>query len=127
MKTDEAISILKQYTDYNNPDIPDFYTMEEACKVVIEALEQETCEDCISREATIKTISEWFFSKEFRFTNASEYLRKRLDKLPSVTPQQKMGRWIEHFDESGKWYECDQCHTDWGGSVNYCPACGAKM
>ena len=39
----------------------------------------------------------------------------------------KKGCWIEHFDESGKWYECDQCHTDWGGTVNYCPNCGAKM
>ena len=42
-------------------------------------------------------------------------------------PQQKVGRWIEHFDQIGKWYECDQCHTDWGGPVNYCPNCGAKM
>lgn len=41
--------------------------------------------------------------------------------------KQKSGKWIEHFDESGKWYECDQCHTDWGGSFNYCPNCGAKM
>lgn len=48
-----------------------------------------------------------------------------LEKLNATQP--KMGRWIEHFDESGKWYECDQCHTDWGGSVNYCPNCGAKM
>ena len=39
----------------------------------------------------------------------------------------KRGHWIEHFDESGKWYECDQCHADWGGSVNYCPNCGADM
>ena len=45
----------------------------------------------------------------------------------SVTPQPKTGRWIGHSDESGKWYECDQCHTDWGGPVNYCPNCGAKM
>ena len=42
-------------------------------------------------------------------------------------PQPKMGRWIEHVDEIGKWYECDQCHTDWGGTVNYCPNCGAIM
>jgi hypothetical protein len=41
--------------------------------------------------------------------------------------ESKTGYWIEHFDESGKWYECNQCHTDWGGSVNYCPNCGAKM
>ena len=46
---------------------------------------------------------------------------KVLDQEP------KTGEWIEHFDESGKWYECDQCHTDWGGAVNYCPNCGADM
>ena len=41
MTIDEAISILKQYVDYDNPDVPDFYTMEEAIKVIIEVLEQE--------------------------------------------------------------------------------------
>jgi len=41
MTIDEAINILKQYVDYDNPDVPDFYTMEEAIKVIIKALEQE--------------------------------------------------------------------------------------
>jgi hypothetical protein len=50
-----------------------------------------------------------------------------IKELPPVTPQQRTGTWIECSDESGKWYECDQCHTDWGGPVNYCPHCGAKM
>ena len=45
MTIDEAINILKQYVDYDNPDVPDFYTMEEAIKVIIEALEQEPCKD----------------------------------------------------------------------------------
>ena len=49
------------------------------------------------------------------------------DSLPSVNPHPKTGEWIEHFDEEGKWYECDQCHTDWGGPVNFCPNCGSKM
>lgn len=47
--------------------------------------------------------------------------------IQALGQEPKTGHWIEHFDESGKWYECDQCHTDWGGSVNYCPNCGAKM
>ena len=49
----------------------------------------------------------------------------RRHKTPEQEP--KTGEWIEHFDESGKWYECDQCHTDWGGAVNFCPNCGADM
>ena len=53
MTIDEAISILKQYVDYDNPDVPDFYTMEEAIKVIIEVLEQEP-----KTGRWIKTISE---------------------------------------------------------------------
>ena len=44
MTLDEAINLLKQYIDYDNPNVPDFYTMAEACEVVIEALEQEPCD-----------------------------------------------------------------------------------
>ena len=85
--------------------------------------EQEPCEDCISRQAVIDCYKKW---QPYMATRLFDF-EKELSELPSVTPQPKMGRWIEHFDKSGKWYECDQCHTDWGGSVNYCPNCGAKM
>ncbi len=47
--------------------------------------------------------------------------------IKALEQEPKTGEWIEHFDESGKWYECDQCHTDWGGAVNFCPNCGADM
>ena len=45
----------------------------------------------------------------------------------------KSGQWIERVerddwdDYEEVWYECDQCHTDWGGAVNFCPNCGARM
>lgn len=161
MTIDEAINILKQYVDYDNPDVPDFYTMEEAIKVIIEALEQEPklrqalemekgaynalvkdlqCSDCISRQAVLKAIDAkaWEFcdylirngrnDEQKPVSHFADNLRECVgEDLPSVKQEPKMGRWIEHFDESGKWYECDQCHTDWGGSTNYCPNCGAKM
>lgn len=76
-----------------------------------------------------------FLCKDCEYYRSCEYYHCRKEDsyickyfhLPSVTPQQRTGRWIERFDEIGKWYECDQCHTDWGGPVNYCPNCGAKM
>ena len=103
-----------------------------------------TCGDAISREELVETLDTW---DKFGYAPTNELvpLRGNVDKdkyvpyihyddviecikgMPSVTPQQRAGMWIEHFDEIGKWYECDQCHTDWGGSVNYCPNCGAKM
>ena len=83
-----------------------------------------TCGDAISRKAVLD-LAEWFDINQQHFIVAN--LIDEVENMPSVTPQQRTGRWIERFDETGKWYECDQCHTDWGGSVNYCPNCGAKM
>lgn len=91
---------------------------------------------CISKEQTIQRVltyfdcidkgcdDEWVKGYEAGEEDAISVIKS----MPSVTPQEpKTGEWIEHFDESGKWYECDQCHTDWGGAVNFCPNCGAKM
>lgn len=83
------------------------------------ALEQEPCADMVSRDAMWEVLQ--------RLYGTEGELVEELMSLPPVLPMPKIGRWIEHFDESGKWYECDKCHTDWGGSVNYCPNCGAKM
>lgn len=86
---------------------------------------EKPCEDCISRQDLREPrfiIAENDYQKGWNDALESVY-----ENAPSIQPKQKMGRWIEHFDESGKWYECDQCHTDWGGTVNYCPNCGAKM
>lgn len=59
--------------------------------------------------------------------NGTLYGRLESVEFKSLEQEPKTGEWIEHFDESGKWYECDQCHSDWGGVVNFCPNCGAKM
>ena len=71
----------------------------------------------------VTALAEW----TEKLTKASEdaYNKGYADGMKAQEP--KTGEWIEHFDESGKWYECDQCHTDWGGAVNFCPNCGADM
>lgn len=98
---------------------------DEALNMAIQALQQQPCEDAISRQAVLEYIEgSW---AELGHSSENELVCQDIKKLPSVTSQPKMGRWIEHFDEIGKWYECDQCHTDCGGSVNYCPNCGADM
>lgn len=55
----------------------------------IRALEQELCEDCISRQAVIIALGEWIVSGEYQYTNATDYLVKRIKALPPVTPQPK--------------------------------------
>lgn len=85
---------------------------------------KEPCGDAISRQAVLDAF--WKLNVELSPT-AIWTIQNMVKDVPPVTPQQRTGQWIEHFDESGKWYECDQCHTDWGGAVNYCPNCGTKM
>ena len=87
-----------------------------------------TSTDAVDRQEAINAAIDGADKWDGGYNNEREKcIREEIAKLPPVTPQKKMGHWIEHFDESGKWYECDQCHTDWGGSFNYCPNCGAKM
>ena len=57
-----------------------------------------------------------------------------LDRLPSVTPKQKMGRWIKVVTETDSFgnetyrYECSECgFFAFFGTERYCPYCGAKM
>ena len=107
-------------------DILDKYTEEGNEKIIrdLPSVTPQPCDDCISRQAVLD-INERYCGEMPGYVNHEIW--KEIKVLQSVTPHQKMVRWIEHFDESGKWYECDQCHTDWGGYVNYCPNCGAKM
>ena len=102
MKIDEAISLLKQYIDYNNPDIPDFYTMEEACKVVINALEQQVT-DAVDRV----TIKEYLESYE--------------------VAQPKMGKWISNAEDDLKIseYTCSNCKGLSDEDSDFCPKCGS--
>lgn len=161
----------------------------EALKQAIKALEQQTSEDCISREAVIKHICE---SKECYKDECKGRLYKRcfdlqwiydlpsvtptiskmgqvedcvsrgdvinaiksedelsfmgafcshdcamgfietIKELPSVTPQQKVGKWIIRPDRASDIeYRCSECgkiqFADDTNELNYCCNCGAKM
>lgn len=99
--------------------------------------------DLIDRQAAIdciRSMEEWRTGDAF---NVDRVIRHIKD-LPSVTPQPKIGHWInkdgqEHgFDIGGvkTWYiqiMCSECgfiktaiegHT---GQYHYCPNCGAKI
>ena len=98
----------------------------------IEALEQEPCEDAISRETVASEFADWF---GYNYQNQIFY--KRIKSMPSVNPQPKTGHWtkeetIDGWD--GKSYQCSCC----GRSIHldtvmedlddypYCH-CGTKM
>ena len=87
-------------------------------------LEQEPCEDCISRDiaiANIQELAEWHTGDAFN----ADRVARCLKALPSVQP--KIGHWKRVSDKTGKLvWECD-CGWQQRFATNFCPDCGAKM
>ena len=100
----------------------------------IEALEQEPCDDVISRPAAIKAAMQDVSDRRTHgFNLGATRAANRIKLLPSVNPQPKTGRWVEEVDDYGEvmgWH-CDKCYEDSGFTTdckwNFCPNCGTKM
>ena len=93
----------------------------EVCNLAIKALEQEPCEDAISRQAELEYIEG--SEAELGHSSENELVCQDIKELPPVTPQPKTAYVI--VDEDGN-IECSNCgsYECWG---NYCINCGAKM
>ena len=151
MNREQAIEILEcrraYYASLSTDPSPDVkatkvcgYTLADsanACLMAIEALEREPCEDAISRSETIKYLNTnmaWY-DEDGEIADSDEKLKAITDLIngvPSVTPQQKMGRWKDIVAGNIAAQACDQCNTFYplaytGGGHKYCPNCGAKM
>lgn len=96
----------------------------ECIDYAIKALEQQPCDDCVSRQAVIEYIEAC--GAELGHDIENESVREDILNMPSVTPKRKSGlHWIERFDNEDKWLECPHCHKDSDNA--YCPNCGADM
>lgn len=89
-------------------------------------LEQEPCDDAISRQAVINAIANtcfWLSSDNW------EELMKCINSIPPVnSPNPNTGHWI--MDRKRETRQCDKCMTVYRWSFNphnYCPNCGAEM
>ena len=94
---------------------------------------KEQSGDAISRQAVAQVLLKYAHSTEGKAF--AEFLVSQINELPSVTPQQRTGRWIEVIDEidslgNKTWHhECSICGSDksgWG-TYKHCPDCGTKM
>ena len=90
---------------------------------IMKALEQQPCEDCISR-AYIKPIIE-----ELEYDQIdNDYVLSLLSDIknaPSITPERPKGKWIRVVDKAGHWvWECD-CKWQQRFATNFCPNCGS--
>ena len=102
-------------------------------------LEQEPCDDAISREKTMQIVRKWFDRDA-----APSDLKDEIESLPPVTPAEKVGHWIPPQCDDGMsdpiYYQvrCSECGFDLDpqtfgeelkkyGADRFCPNCGAKM
>lgn len=120
MTREEAKEVLQEQIDLYGKE----YDKEgiEALNVAISLLCKQPCEDCISREQAIAET--YGFVRDTGIDEAPfEYVGTTLRNLPSVTPKQKRGRWIEStgYDDRDRWYSCSEC----GRNINL--ICGAKL
>ena len=101
----------------------------------IKALEQEPCEDCISRQAVEDAIAEMNVNGESLGYSVAYDI---LSDLPPVNPQEKTGHWIIKIksDLRGDMWPTNPKCSVCGGEPYYsntiydykfCPYCGAKM
>ena len=110
----------------------------------------QPCEDAISRHAVLDIITfedKWLFDAKSHNKDteiAFSSMKSKISEMPSVTPQQRTGRWIMPVQDDGMsdpiYYQvrCSECGFDldpqtWHmelhqyGADKYCPNCGAKM
>ena len=115
------------------------------CEKIIKALEQEPCEDCISRAELLAKIDEERKHLLNLKMDGAEHIivhhaRRIIEDMPSVTPQPKIGEWLEKEVNSDKVIEewqsarcsvCDKYHTTpymyYFDNYKFCPNSGAKM
>ena len=141
MTKEEAINELKIFSGTTRIRLSaNFWT---AHNMAIKALEQEPCEDVISRQVVKDKYEECLVNNlkdNDRGIDLSKYAEKPykafcefMDSIPPIISQPKTGRWIALENRSDLWdrVKCSECGQVFvvGDDVprKYCPNCGAKM
>ena len=121
MTREEAIEWLKDHhsIDMNTKD-------DKAHRMAIKALEQEPCEDAISKESLLARLR-LNYSK-----NQNVSLQALVDIVNTerpITPARRVGEWIVLKDEYGDIVEavCSCCDANGNHKWEWCPHCGAEM
>ena len=139
MTREEIINEIKPILEeLNYSDAVSYLTQNdrEWLEAIIKTLEQEPCEDAVSRVEARRLMAET--NRDGGIScKAFKILYNGIDNLPPVIPHPKTGHWIRHDTKYGFYYDCSLCSccapctetadkTLWKLS-NFCPDCGAKM
>lgn len=134
MTREEAIEILLDMA--NDLQIFPGSKQGQTFNMAIEALNQQTCEDCISRDAVHDMLENIPYLPTDKWFNWLQKACLRLAELPPVYPKQNEGHWyIDERPESDREIICSNCEQpvfkyhklDFDYRPKYCPNCGAKM
>ena len=93
----------------------------------------EPCDDAVSRDSVkFLLCKETCHPGAFCPDGFCREICEKVDALPSATPKQRMGVWIEQEDAWGVYYECSVCKepftfisTPSENLYNFCPNCGS--
>ena len=141
-----AIDAILAIKDYGNSDRANALGLAECAVTTLPSAQPEPCEDAVSRKAVYDAMvekgqrSRRYKLGEIWELNGTE-IREALDTVPSVTPEQKRGKWNAYYhgiNETPSFtYSCNQCGYSapyglYGGKYsqkewNFCPNCGADM
>ena len=116
MTKEEAKDYIREWCPYGKQD------------EIIKALEQEPCEDTISREDALDILEDYDYDRDRHVEDAFADARARMVALPSVTPIRPKGKWNER--DYGKCSICGEYtpETEQGFYFSdFCPHCGADM
>lgn len=145
MTIEEQIMKLQTYKMFEGED-----TVYVERDDVLKLLEQESCENAISRQAVLDALDKGKYSNTFCEEHNIDWSINLgmahivVNELKSVTPQPKTGHWIMPVQDDGMsepiFYQvrCSECGFDldpqtWHmelhqyGADKYCPNCGARM
>ena len=151
MIRETALEIIKAMADEKRASVATDNSNLEALEIAIKALEQEPCEDAVSRQALLDKLDEWDWQELYLPIHFKENI---IDELPSVQPKAKRDRTVQDFvdkcrecgekygkllkSKTGHWthdgshwknrFICSECNYKlFDEPTNYCPNCGARM
>ena len=134
MTNEEVIKVFETWIE-RDKKMKDADRLEniEIYNIAIQALKQQPCEDCISREAVRELICQ--NNDKYGYSDRFHEFTEKCLHLPSVTPQRMQGEWIEVFVETPndpynygfKTHKCSKCEYRPFQISDYCPNCGAEM
>ena len=121
MTREEAIEMLKKDKEQRGNCF-----ISDALDMAIKALEQEPCEDVVSRQAVIDEM-------ERRHAKGDSITKGFVNNMPSVTSIRPKGHWQKIELPSRDAHECSECcglallDENNEQLTDFCPSCGADM